>query len=43
MVKYFKSNEDFFEFINKSKDKVNVIKVEILKTRIKVSYERKKS
>lgn len=43
MVKYFKSNDEFFEFIRKNKEKVKILELNILKSRIKISYERKKS
>ena len=41
MIKYFKTNKEFFEFINKNKDKYNFIKVKPLKNSIKVEYDKK--
>lgn len=38
MVRYFKNNMEYFNFINKYKDKFNIEEVKILKTRIKVIY-----
>lgn len=39
MKKYIKSNEGYFDFINKNKDKIKVLKVKILKNSILVEYE----
>lgn len=41
MKKYIKTNNDYFEFINKNKEKYEVLRVKILKNSIKVEYERK--
>ena len=41
MKKYIKTNNDYFEFINKNKEKYEVLNVKILKNSIKVEYERK--
>lgn len=38
MTKYFSTNKDYFEFINSKKDKINIEKVKILKTRVKLMY-----
>lgn len=41
MIKYIKSNSEYFVFINKYKNKYNIISVEPLKKNIKVNYEKK--
>lgn len=38
MVRYFKTNKEYFNFIDKYKDKYYIEEVKILKTRIKVIY-----
>lgn len=41
MKKYFKNNGGYFEFINKYKDKYNILTVKPLKNSIKVEYEKR--
>lgn len=41
MTKYFKSNNDYFKFINDKKDKYDIKQIKILKYRIRVDYEKK--
>ena len=38
MGRYFKTNKEYFNFINKYKDKIQIDEVKILKSRIKVIY-----
>ena len=40
MIKYFKSNNEYFKFCNLIKDKYRVIIVKPLKNRIRVEYEK---
>ena len=42
MKKSFKSNDEYFAFLNKSKNKIDVINVIISSTKIILEYERKK-
>ena len=41
MKKYIKDSRGYFEFINKYKDKYNIISVKPLKNNIKVEYEKR--
>lgn len=40
MIKYIKSNYEYFKFINKNKDKYKIISVKPLLRTIKVQYEK---
>lgn len=40
MKKSFKSNDEYFAFLNKSKNKIDVINVIISSTKIILEYER---
>lgn len=40
MKKYIKNSRGYFDFINKYKDKYNIISVKPLKNSIKVEYEK---
>ena len=37
--KIFKDNESYFEFINKMKEKINILSFKITKTTIRIEYE----
>lgn len=37
-IKYFKNNHFFFKFVHKMKDKINIVKVDVLPNSIKVKY-----
>ena len=39
--RYFKDNKSYFKFIHKNKEKINVIKVNVTKDKVKVIYENK--
>lgn len=39
MNRYFKNNTEYFNFINKYKDMIHVIRVAINKNNIRVQYE----
>ena len=41
MIKYLKSNNDYFKFINDKKNLYNIRQVKLLKSRIRVDYEKK--
>lgn len=38
MIRYFKNNKEYFNFINKYRDRIEVDTVKILKSRVKVVY-----
>ena len=42
MVKIFNESREYFDFINKYKEKYNILKVKCLKKSIKVEYEKRK-
>lgn len=39
--KTFKNNPEYFKWYNDNKDKINIILIEPLKTKIKIEYENK--
>jgi len=41
MKKYIKDSRGYFEFINKYKEKYNILSVKPLKNSIKVEYEKR--
>lgn len=41
MKKYIKDSRGYFEFINRYKEKYNIISVKLLKNSIKVEYEKR--
>ena len=40
-IRYFKDNKSYFKFIHKYKEKINIIKVNVMKDKVKVIYENK--
>ena len=40
MKRIFKSNNEYFTFYNKYKDKIKILKIKISKTSICVNYEK---
>lgn len=40
MIKCFKNNKEYFNFINRNKSKYKVLIVKLLKNSIKVEYEK---
>lgn len=43
MIKYFYTSKEYFDFVNKYKEKYDIIKVKCLKKSIKVEYEKRKN
>lgn len=41
MIKYFKTNKEYFIFYENNKDRYRIIKVKPLKNSIKVEYDEK--
>ena len=41
MIKYFKTNDEFFKFMKEKASKYHIIKVKPLKRSIRLEYEKK--